>query len=201
MKPQNKMHKATPPSNVVQLRPGVPARGALQHAWESANKEERAEFLLALETSEGVILARPQAAPMAKPEPPMTTLYRIIVPGLTHFDYNEIITTSELLAAQQKYASDSFKIKAVELQKTVDDFLNEVKQPTAPKPLSDLLHKPTPKPLSEWQHGSNIDSMPIEAALPPIEHPPVEAIPPSEPPPNEDDDDDAADWWKELQTK
>jgi hypothetical protein len=178
-----------PPSNVIPLRPRV----TLQQAWDKADKEERAEFLLALEASHGVILARPQARPTPGPNPPETTLYRIVEPGLTHFDYNEIITTSELLDAQNKYDSMSFKVKAVQLnppappqspsRKDIDDFLREVKE---------HAKQPHDPPADDsWQHGTHIDSMPVEAPQPPIEHPVALAA--------EDDDDlEVADWWKEL---
>jgi hypothetical protein len=179
---------------VIPLRPHI----TLQQAWDKADKEERAEFLLALEASEGLILARPQARPTPEPDPPTTTLYRVIDPGGTHFDCNEIITTSELLDAQQKYATDTLKIIAVDLsapsqpqpvpsqpqpvpsKKDIDDFLREVKELAKPQPVDD-----------GWQHGSHIDSMPIQPEPPPIEHPPVTV--------SKDDDDDVADWWLELQ--
>lgn len=188
------------PSNVVPLRPSQP-RIMLIEAWDRSSESERAEFLLALESTQGLILARPARAPVPTPDPPATTLYRVIRPGVTHLDINEIVTTAELLAAQEKYGSEGFDVKAIDSaklepppvqqpkpQKSVDDFLHEVKE-----------HKHSAKPLVDddyQQHGPHIDSMPIEPAQPPNAHPVAVA-----PPDNDDkeDDDEIADWWKEIQ--
>lgn len=173
-----------PPSNVVQLRP--PPRITLIEAWDRSSENERAEFLLTLEATHGLILARPARAPEPTPDPPETTLYRVIQPGLTHLDYNEIITTRELLAAQEKYGSNSFSVKAVKLE------------PKVP-PVGDDYPQPKEAPVDEsWQHGTHIDSMPVQPQQPPIEHPPATAAAQDA---AQDDDDDVADWWKEIQEK
>lgn len=114
------------PSNVVPLRPSLP-RVTLIEAWDRSSESERAEFLLALETTQGLILARPARAPVPTPNPPATALYRVIRQGLTHLDINEIITTAELLAAQEKYGSEGFDVKAIDIAKL--------------------------EPSQEWQHG------------------------------------------------
>lgn len=175
------------PSNVIPLH--LPARTLIE-TWDRASNSERAEFLLALETTQGLILARPARAPVPTPDPAATTIYRVIQPGLTHLDYNELITTSELLAVQEKYGSDTFSVKAVDAakleapQKMVDEFLRQVKE-----------HKEEPKeaPVDDgWQqHGHHIDSLPVEETPPPIEHAPVVTA-------QDDDDDEPADWWQEI---
>jgi hypothetical protein len=196
--------KPQPQPNVVPLHPTPPQpkRVTLKQTWEQASEAERAEFWGFLRavyghkliTEFGALIDKEWAwrQENAEPEPPAPLLFQVIAPGLTHFDYNEIITATELLLAQQKYGSDAFSVKACEPpdpeppKKTVDEFLHRVKE------------HGKPKPMSEWQHGPHIDSMPVEAKLPPSEHPVAMPGVETTPPPPPDDDDEPADWWQEI---
>lgn len=206
------------PSNVVQLRP--PPLPALQVAWQRASKEERADFLLWLESAQGLILAHtaPTPASVPTPDPPGTALYRIIQPGLTHLNFNEIITTSQLLALQAQYISatgvEAFSIRAVDklaeptksepteppsATSMIDEFLDAAKE-HAKEYESAPISKVPPIGDDYPQRGTHIDSMPIQPMQPPIEHPVAvtEPVPVPTPEPAQDDDDDTADWWKEI---
>jgi hypothetical protein len=77
--------------------------------------------------------------------------------------------------------------------KMVDEFLRQVKEAAK-----------TPQVDDSWpQRGTHIDSMPVQAPLPPIENPPaVEQLEtPGEPIAEADDDEGAEDWYVELMAK
>ena len=70
----------------------------------------------------------------------------------------------------------------------IDEFLRQMKEGAKTPPADD-----------SWQHGTHIDSMPVEAPMPPIENPP--AVEQVETPADPDNDEGAEDWYVELMKK
>lgn len=78
-------------------------------------------------------------------------------------------------------------MKGIEKARWLEEYGFRFHRQSEPAPSRDV------NPSAEFQHGPHIDSMPVEAPLPKIEHPPEVVV--------EDDDDEPADWWKELQSR
>jgi hypothetical protein len=75
----------------------------------------------------------------------------------------------------------------------IDEFLRQVKEQRVNVP------PPAPPPVMEQQHGSHIDSMPVEAPPPPIENPPaIEQLETPAEPVMPEEPGEAEDWYVNL---
>jgi hypothetical protein len=95
-------------------------------AWERCNRDERGKFLQELLEKSEMTLRQ-------------VSLYQVTEPGLTGFDYNEVITEHELRAAFEKYGEDNF---------TVERFKGPLPA-RPPPPVETVIAEPISKPVSE----------------------------------------------------
>lgn len=135
------------------------------------------------------------AAVKAEESPRLVTFYKVLEPGLTGLDWDEIITEDELLRAQEKYGRDAFTVIAshhhtidpvkhphgipfiiTRVQKErlkKEGFSDQQIKEMTPQQAHDLLmalSKSTTAEISKikhnWHTGSSIDRMPVEANAP-----------------------------------
>jgi hypothetical protein len=153
----------------------------LQAAWTLSYEDEHLAFIEWLRTTYGnrYIPATPAAAPPTLME---------------SWHAASTAERSELWHLFQGWAAEANKrLMVVDLpakttsREEIDEFLRRMKEGASTPPIDD-----------SWQHGPHIDSMPVEAPLPPINNPPT--VEPVEEPVT-DDNEGAEDWYVELMQK